>query len=165
MPKVEKYLEYKQTKQKDPLAINSLKKRKRDLERLLAKTNSSTKLEQELTKINHLIAQNKELKKEQELELKYKYVKFVELKKSMRRKDGNQDYIQYFPVNQKYISIYKNESDNEMRDLIMKRIQEFKEKGLLRPGFKWRMSKDGQEQPPIEENVEQEQEQADDFFL
>ena len=171
--KGKKYLEFKATKKKDPNSINQLKKRKRDLQRLLSKLNKqdpsptndninqslieTKKLQQELLKINQLIQQNQDLKLKNELNEKYKYVRFVELKKSLRRKDGNHYYIEYFPINRKYISIYKE-------DAILAKINEFKEQGLLKKGFQWKFgqsdSKAVESIETIDTNIEQ-----DEFFL
>ena len=196
------YLQYKKTRKPNPLSLNPLKKKQRDLKRLLNKKlslsngegitlnnhegipsdttaksttdeikfinsdnlskNETRKIESEIQNLNQRIKQQQQLKKQAIFEEKYKYVRFVELKKSRKRKDGNQDYIEFYPIDCKYLSCYREclEIDSQKRELIKQKIAEFREKGLLREGFKWRL-----ESTDVPDGTAAETPAADEFFI
>jgi Fe2+ transport system protein B len=148
----------------------NLKKELRDTSRLLQKTTDPSKkisLERKLEGIEQKIASQKERKVVEELQEKYKYIKFVEMKKVQRKlkKDSSwtnrADYINFYPIDQKYYSLFPAqdaEVSNQKRDVIQAKIDAFRAQNLLVKGFQWKLVQDSVVQ-------EQEQEQADDFFV
>jgi hypothetical protein len=172
-----KYGHHAHQKQPKEIQINKLKKEIRDAERLLKRDIPATKqveLQRKISSLKTLIEQQLQREKQDQLKEKYKYLKFVELKKinrqlkketnEMQKKELNEmkDYIEFYPVDIKYIALFPHENKDAQQDLkqkIQAKINELRTDGKLIKGFEWRMKGE------TKVDAIPEKQENDDFFV
>lgn len=144
--------------EKKERSLTVIKKQMRDSQRTMKKTtdaNIKQSLQKRIEALESEISNYASLQTELKLTEKYKYVKFVELKKVEKaiRKGVDADceqkvnlenqkaYIEFFPKDLKYISLFPLKDDEKSqieRETIMKDIIERKNQGLLVDGYVFR---------------------------
>ena len=162
----------------------NLKKQIRDANRIKKNKGNNAQLtkhfDMKLSKLHFDLKMKKQLQKEELLKEKYKFVKFVELKKTLKKlkkitqKDSeyehwnlNSFYIKYYPIDVKYIALYTESSQpNPIQEEIKEKIKEKMIQGLLVEGYVWRLYKlDFMGAIDDVSAVQEPKKEDDDFFI
>jgi hypothetical protein len=184
-----KYGHHVHTKKASPLSVNQIKKKLRDTNRLLKKdlnAQKRTELERLVQSLEEQIKQTENEKRYTKYQERYKYVRFVEAKKSQRRlkhaeKEGDQEAIQkfqlnalytkFYPMDCKYVALYPSEELKpesktwKRRNEILERIKELHEQGKLSDGYSWTLKSQEEDSDTESEPEEAKDDEQDDFFL
>jgi hypothetical protein len=184
-----KYGHHVHTKKSSALSVNQIKKKLRDTNRLLKKdlnAQKRTELERLVQSLEEQIKQTENEKRYTKYLERYKYVRFVETKKSQRRlkhaqKEGDEEeirkyelnvlYTKFYPRDCKYVALYpaaqlEPESKTlKRRNEILARIKELNEEGKLVEGYSWTLKSSEEDSDTESEPEEANDDEQDDFFL